>query len=314
MQEILVASIRTDDGVQSRAAIQTEYVVELAELLKAGGKLPPVDVYQDGKTMWMADGFHRLRAHEQVGLATIRANVHKGDRKAARWASVAANLAHGLRRTNADKRRAVEMALEDRPEASDRLIAEHVGVSLNTVTAARRQVPQFGGPAERVGVDSKTYRIPLPPPRAPSEPVAPPLVARASPPPPPPPPPAPAPKPQGVHAPAVRLDEAGKPIPDYLVTLFERGREVQELLTGLSRVRSTLRDAVASGDPLYLEVPHQQVMAALATAYDGLMATIPHAVCPYCHGQLTQGCKGCGGRGAVGEYRYTNAVPRELKA
>ena len=39
MQELLIETIRTDDGVQSRAAINAEYVAELADMLKAGRKL-----------------------------------------------------------------------------------------------------------------------------------------------------------------------------------------------------------------------------------------------------------------------------------
>ena len=78
MQEILVANIRTDGGVQSRVAIDPAYVAELAEEIKAGVKLPPVEVYRDASGVWMADGFHRLRAHEAAGVASIRAEIRKG--------------------------------------------------------------------------------------------------------------------------------------------------------------------------------------------------------------------------------------------
>jgi hypothetical protein len=64
MQEILIASIRTDSGVQSRTRIDQDYVRDLVELLKAGTRLPAVDVYRGvGDETWMADGFHRLLAH-----------------------------------------------------------------------------------------------------------------------------------------------------------------------------------------------------------------------------------------------------------
>ena len=153
MQEVLIAKIRTDGGVQSRAAINDEYVKELAEIVQAGKRLPPVSVYNDGTDLWAADGFHRLAAHEQAGKKTIRAEIHKGGQADAAWASCGANQEHGLRRTNSDKRRAVEMALKMRPTASDRAIAEHVGVHVNTVAQARRQLPQNVGVTTRTGVD-----------------------------------------------------------------------------------------------------------------------------------------------------------------
>lgn len=77
MQEILIEKIRTDGGVQSRERISDDYVMELAELIKAGKKLPPIDVYSDGTEIWAADGFHRILAHIKVDKRTVRCNVHK---------------------------------------------------------------------------------------------------------------------------------------------------------------------------------------------------------------------------------------------
>jgi len=53
-----------------------------------------------------------------------------------------ANIPHGLRRTNADKRNAVRLALLH-PYArawSNRLIAKHVGVDSKTVASVRREL------------------------------------------------------------------------------------------------------------------------------------------------------------------------------
>lgn len=62
---------------------------------------------------WLADGFHRTAAAKSAGLAEIDADVRQGTRRDAILFSVGANAAHGLRRTNADKRRAVETLLRD---------------------------------------------------------------------------------------------------------------------------------------------------------------------------------------------------------
>ena len=318
MQDILVESIRTDEGVQSRTTINREYVAELVELLKSGKKLPPVEVYRADDETWMADGFHRLLAHQEAGKRTIRAEVHKGGRKEARWHSTGANQTHGLRRTNEDKRRCVKMALEDHPEMSDMAIAEHVGVSVNFVSGLRRQVPHDGGPVERVGKDGKTYRIPPLPPR--NIPPPPPFTTpRTIPPPPsgrtfpPPPPSAPREEPKKAVLEGPK-DGVGNVIPDHLQTLFARGAEVQALLGQISSIKGALKRAEETGDVLYGDCHFQQALAALETAYDTIKATKPYVVCPWCHGVMSDQCRGCAKRGALGEYRYNTTVPRELKA
>jgi hypothetical protein len=91
---------------------------------------------------------------------------------------------------------------------------------------------------------------------------------------------------------------------------------VQDLLTAVSRVRVALRDAHEAGDALYAEVDHQGALAALDTAYDAIKATAPYAVCPWCRGQspMQRECRGCGGRGVLGQFRWDTIVPREMKA
>jgi len=301
MQEILVEKIQTDK-TQSRAAINKDYVTELVELLKSGKKLPPVDVYKNADGCFMADGFHRLMAHIEAGKKSIRAEIHKGGLKEARWHSSAANVAHGLKRSPEDKRHAVKMALEDKPNASDQLIADHVGVSRDLVGNVRRASTCGRPQVERIGVDGKTRRLPPPQPtpqqrytqeKAHEKP-------KVKPPPPP-------------GKPAAPKDELGHPIPDHVQVLFDRVGEVQELLTALSNVRGVIR--AAADDPLYFEVNAQSVATGIAQAYDAIKATTPYCVCPWCHGQapMQTGCNGCAGRGVIGKYRYDNAVPRELK-
>jgi len=326
MQELLIEKIRTDSGVQSRERISDEYVAELAELIKTGKKLPPIDVYSDGTDVWAADGFHRIHAHLKANRRTIRCNVHKGSIKDAIWASVAANQEHGLRRTNADKRHAVEMALKTRPELTDRALAEHVGVSDPFVSGLRRQVLTVST-CERVGRDGKTYKVP-PPPTPPQQ------VTPKTPPPPSdsipsrpfdpaqgkspgprttPPPPFDSAQGRPVPRPAVRVDDLKKPIPDHLIPLFDRASEVQALLGQISSIKGVLKRAQESDDPLFGDCHFQAAEAALQTAFTEIKATKPFAVCPWCHGTLSENCRGCGQRGVIGEFRWNQSVPPELK-
>lgn len=156
-QSIPLDSIRIDGGTQPRAEIDTATVSEYAEAMQAGVSFPPVDVFHDGKHYWLAEGFHRWHGARKAGRAEILCVVHQGTVEDARWFALGANKTHGLRRTNADKRRAVEMALAARPEMSDRAIADHCGVSFALVADARKSLQDScSQPAARTGRDGRT--------------------------------------------------------------------------------------------------------------------------------------------------------------
>jgi hypothetical protein len=137
---IELSKIRLDGGTQSRASINEETVAEYAEAMADPATVfPPAVVYYDGKDHWLADGFHRVAAWARIGRTEVPCDVRQGDRRRAILHSVAANSAHGLRRTNEDKRRAVLTLLDDAEwsQWSDREIARRCGVSAPLVAAVR---------------------------------------------------------------------------------------------------------------------------------------------------------------------------------
>lgn len=148
-QTVDIRNIRTDGGTQSRAHIDGPTVYEYAGLMRDGVEFPPIVVYYDGSDYWLADGFHRVAAHREARPGqSIRAEVFQGERRDAVLHSVGANASHGLRRTNADKRRAVETLLRDEEWSkwSDREIARRVGVSNRFVSNMREEmVPSVNG-------------------------------------------------------------------------------------------------------------------------------------------------------------------------
>lgn len=137
-----IAKIRTDGGTQPRASLNFETVDDYFDAMEAGAKFPPVDVFYDGTDYWLADGFHRVRAASDTGRDHIAVTVHQGTVEDARWFSFGANKGHGLRRTNQDKQRAVQAALEHPKSAklSDAKIAAHVGVHQTTVSDWRKRL------------------------------------------------------------------------------------------------------------------------------------------------------------------------------
>lgn len=142
MNALNIKLIRIDGGTQSRAEIDERVVDEYAEAVKDGAEFPPVRVYHDGNFYYLADGFHRYFAHLKAGKAGIKADVMNGTLRDAVLHSLGANALHGLRRTNADKRKAVMTMLEDFEwnTWSDREIARQCNVSGPFVASLRESL------------------------------------------------------------------------------------------------------------------------------------------------------------------------------
>jgi hypothetical protein len=100
---------------------------------------PPLIVYFGGDDFWLADGFRRYRA---AGVAEVLAEVRSGTLRNAVLYSVGANAAHGLRRSNEDKRRAVRTLLADGEwsEWSDHEFARTCAVSNNFASEQRKAI------------------------------------------------------------------------------------------------------------------------------------------------------------------------------
>jgi regulator of replication initiation timing len=150
---IKIESIRIDGGTQARASLDQNTVAEYAEAMEHGAKFPPVVVFFDGADHWLADGFHRYFGSKKIGALDIEAEVREGTKRDAILFSLGANAHHGLRRTNADKRKAVETLLNDAEWAkwSDRQIAKACGVGHPLVASVRFSLESDSSekPAER---------------------------------------------------------------------------------------------------------------------------------------------------------------------
>jgi hypothetical protein len=120
--------------------MQHDIVGEYAEEMASGTVFPPLTVFHDGQSHWLADGFHRYGAAVRLGLAEIECDVRQGTLSDAQWASFGANRAHGMRRTNSDKVRSIKAALKHSPHLSDSEIARHVGVSTGMVGKYRQEL------------------------------------------------------------------------------------------------------------------------------------------------------------------------------
>ena len=153
--------IRTNGGTQSRVELNQETVAEYAQAFTAGASFPPVVVFFDGANYWLADGFHRYFGARDAGESALNAEIITGTQRDAVLYSLKANATHGLRRTNADKRKAVETLLKDAEWAtwSDRKIAEVCGVSHELARQVRGAIchPLTDSPTRTVERNGKTY-------------------------------------------------------------------------------------------------------------------------------------------------------------
>jgi hypothetical protein len=153
-ENLYIADITVDVTAQARAVMNAEAIEEYAAAMLDGTVFPAIVVFRDGPTKWLADGFHRLAAAKSAGYIEIEADVREGGLESAIKHGLRANAAHGLRRTQADRRKAIETAIRIWPDWSDREVARRCSVSPETVHKMRASLPITGS---EDGSDTRTY-------------------------------------------------------------------------------------------------------------------------------------------------------------
>jgi hypothetical protein len=148
--KVSIDSIRIDGGTQTRELINETTVAQYTEDLLSGCIFPPIEIFDDGVHKWLVDGFHRLFSHKRADFKEIEVKVHQGTLRDAQLYALGVNDKHGLQRTNADKRKAVMIALNDLEwqDYSDTKIAQICKVSATFVAKCRKQA-NIERPAEK---------------------------------------------------------------------------------------------------------------------------------------------------------------------
>lgn len=315
-KQLKIEAIRVDGGTQMRAKLCEDTVEEYTRLFKSGAKLPPVDVFFDGTDHWLADGFQRLTGAYDAGHATIQAVVHKGTQRDAILFACGANSDHGLKRTNADKRRAVETLLNDEEwvKWSDGKIAEAAGVSQNFVSDIRHQLKSdLSSPAAkaadqpRVGKDGKERKAPAP--KADREPkVVPKHVVDT---------PSDTPEPErrkvtgGTAFNVEELtdateDQAGNEIPANLQAVFAEADAFADVLSHLSKAKTGIEALLNT--PAGNLIKNTLGTVDLKNIYVQVKFAQPYAVCPR---KSHKDCDVCKGRGWINQEVHKSVEKHE---
>lgn len=272
-KELKLEDITIDGGTQSRAKLDSATMEEYAEQMKLGVEFPEAVVFSDGSTNWLAGGFHRYFASKKADCLTLKCDVRKGTLKDARLYAAGSNHDHGLPRSNADKRKAVGMMLEDYADWSDRRIAEHVQVGADLVGQVRNQLSEttVETPSKRTGKDGKTRTVAQKPkPKPPEYAVG---VATA--------PESPAPKPRAARADAplarAQTDDKGAEVPEALLEVFEDRdtflqlqRDLNEIAGRVAVLKKRASGAcIAAGLAGRLESAAEEIALAAPAVLDG---------------------------------------------
>jgi len=285
MEKIQIHALVTD-GLQTRVTLNEDVVADYCETLREGGSLPPVVVFRDVLTDYLADGFHRLEAAKRLGRIDIEAEVYDGDRTAALRYALKANAAHGLRRTNEDKRNALRIAWDNRQalfggDPSNPMLAEACGVTKPTVIKWRKM---FTGsktftPCSRVGADGKTYKVSST-----------------------------KPNPAAETAEKGAVDRFGMPVPKAMGRVFD-ARETKRMSRLIRKMAKRIEQAQKNGEYAFSRIS-QSTLVTLRNAAADIRLEMPWCVCRHCHGE---GCRACGRVGVQTKQEY-DLNPSEKKA
>ena len=135
----------TERQSQCRAHLNDEAIADYTDTWIDNGpsdkfkfdKSGPIILVCDGDRYYIGDGWHRVFAALKAGRKTVPAEVRSGNLKTATEISLGANEGQGLRRTQADRVKAIYRALKVFPGWTDQKIAKEVNASPSTIKSYR---------------------------------------------------------------------------------------------------------------------------------------------------------------------------------
>lgn len=297
---IFLSDIDMDGSPKVRAEVRSDTVEEYQSQYRLkGNRMPEPHLFKSGKMFIIGDGWHRVTAMKNLKTKAALFEIHEGGYSECLKFALTANLSHGLRRTNADKRAGAMSAIKEFPSLSNKELSNICAVDDHTIATVRTEMEaslEVKAVSKRQGADGKTYTAK---PRTASE------IPRV--------------KPQNAKDSskktpkdaAVVKDDTGIAIPPKAMVYWDRREEVTQLLSAITRIKGIIKQAIEEKDALFHEVNGNDMVARCEYLYGGLKVAMPYAVCPTCQGKLPEKCSMCGGKAMVSKHRF-GLVPQEL--
>lgn len=146
VEMIDIAALWIDKRLQVRCELNEDHIeTDLRPKLQNGERLDPIKVGRFNDNLYVVAGFHRVEANKREGNTRIEAEiVTVGTWRELLALALPTNEEHGLPLTKADRRRKVEMTIEEwrteieQGQLSDQQIARMCKVSPSIVNEVRR--------------------------------------------------------------------------------------------------------------------------------------------------------------------------------
>ena len=296
-QKVKMDSLVTE-GLQIRCAMNEDTIAEYAEAMKDGAMFPPIIVFEEVKKgkggkpkscFYLADGYHRVAAKKELGETEIEAEVREGGFNEALRFALRANVSHGLRRTNADKRHALEVAWQNRNAIFKRFLGQDKDRQPNGLPSST-QLGEATGTTQRYasGFIKEQLSAANQGTDGDGENAA---------------------DPEGVKANLAKgLDRFGVAIPEKLLPAFKGAADVRKLSRDVRALRNSLEERFKSNDLAFAAVP-QQALINLDNAMHEIKSGQAYCVCRGCSGT---GCYRCSDHGFQTGAQYRK-MPEEYK-
>ena len=154
-KSVTISKLIVDPAIQIR---ESSHEPTIQRYMESFENLPPIDVFDTPKGMFVADGFQRVAAAMRLGLSTIEANVHKGSYEEAAEFAAVANTRSGDPLTAEERNAAIRRLRGLHPEWAHAKIAEVMSTSQRTVARVLRVDKVKGELLGRVDVSQLSER------------------------------------------------------------------------------------------------------------------------------------------------------------
>jgi len=291
---IKLEHINIKESPHVRSEYKQETAEEYAEQYKLDkAEMPDCILFETSAGSYLvADGMHRIAAMKLAGMKSNTFDVRSGSRTDCVKFALKCNVSHGIRRSSADKRACVELALREFGEVSNNSLSDACGVGVDLVIKVRQElekkkvIPKFDKLKSSDGREFKRKQTD----EDDSDNME-----------------------KGKVVSGYGKDKTGYPHTANSAKYAERAEEVMSLIDSISESYKTIRKAKSEKDLLYCEVNFNSIETDFERVLMMLKVAVPYAVCPSCQGQIVDKCRLCSGRGVISQFKYETGVSEELK-